>query len=41
VSLIFQSPLKTLSEDEIQESITKLLNPIIQIDGVSIPGLDI
>lgn len=41
VSLIFQSPLKTLSEDEIQDSITKLLNPIIQIDGVSIPGLDI
>ena len=40
VSLIFQSPSKTLSEDEIQESISKLLNPIIQIDGVSIPGLD-
>ena len=41
VSLIFQSSSKTLSEDEIQQSISNLLKPIIQIDGVSIPGLDL
>ncbi len=41
VSLIFQSSSKTLSEDEIQQSISNLLKPIIQIDGVSIPGLEL
>ena len=41
VSLIFQSSSKTLSEEEIQQSISNLLKPIIQIDGVSIPGLEL
>ncbi len=41
VSFIFQSSRKTLSEDEIQESISKLLEPIKNLDGVTVPGLDL
>ena len=41
VSLVFQSPTKTLSENEIQESISDLLKPIIKLDGVSVPGLEL
>ena len=40
VRLIFQSPLKTLSDEEIQNSIDKILKPIINLDGVFIPGLE-
>ena len=40
VRLIFQSPLKTLSDEEIQKSIDKILKPIINLDGVFIPGLE-
>ncbi len=39
VRFIFQSNSHTLSDDEIQKSINKLLKPIIKIEGVSIPGL--
>ena len=39
IRFIFQSNLNTLSEDEIQNSINKLLKPILDIEGVSIPGL--
>jgi len=40
IRLIFQSPLKTLSDEEIQNSIDKILKPIINLDGVFIPGLE-
>ena len=36
---IFQSNTKTLSEKEINEKIQEILNPILKIDGVSIPGM--
>jgi len=36
--MIFQSNTKTLSDADIQKSISKLLEPILAIDGVSIPG---
>ncbi len=39
VRLIFQSSFKTLSEEEIQKSINKILKPIVQLEGVSVPGL--
>ena len=39
VRLIFQSNLNTLSEEDIQKSINKLLQPIIDIEGISIPGI--
>ena len=39
IRLIFQSNLSTLSEEEIQKSVNKLLKPIIDLEGVSIPGL--
>jgi len=37
--LIFQSSSTTLSDEEIQKSINKLLQPIVDLEGVSIPGL--
>lgn len=40
IRLIFQSKLKTLSEAEIRKSTKKLLKPLIDLEGVSIPGLD-
>ncbi len=40
VSLVFQSAYKTLSENEIQNTISILLKPITQLEGVSIPGLE-
>ena len=40
VRLIFQSSLNTLSDEEIQKSINKLLKPILNLGGISIPGLD-
>ncbi len=36
---IFQSATKTLSEREINKKIDKFLDPILQIEGVSIPGM--
>jgi phenylalanyl-tRNA synthetase beta chain len=39
VRLIFQSNLNTLSEEDIQKSVNKLLQPIIDIEGISIPGI--
>jgi phenylalanyl-tRNA synthetase beta chain len=38
---IFQSNSKTLSEKDINESIKKILSPILILEGVSIPGLDL
>jgi len=39
VRLIFQSNFNTLSEEDIQKSVNKLLQPIIDIEGISIPGI--
>ncbi len=39
VRLIFQSTLSTLSDEEIQRDVDKILKPIIDLKGVSIPGL--
>lgn len=39
VRLIFQSVLCTLSEEEIQKTTQKLLKPILNLEGVSVPGL--
>ena len=36
---IFQSNFKTLSEEEINKKVQEIINPIIEIDGVSIPGM--
>lgn len=39
VRMIFQSKNKTLSESEIQNSVNNIIKPILEIDGVSIPGM--
>lgn len=39
VRLVFQSFLYTLSEEEIQKTVHRLLKPILKLEGVSIPGL--
>ncbi len=39
VRFIFQSDLYTLSEEEIQKTTHKLLKPIIDLEGITIPGL--
>jgi phenylalanyl-tRNA synthetase beta chain len=39
VRFIFQSVLCTLSEEEIQKTIQRLLKPILDLEGISIPGL--
>jgi hypothetical protein len=39
IRFVFQSNFNTLSEEEIQKSVNKLLKPIIDLEGVSIPGL--
>ena len=36
---IFQSDFKTLSDEEINKKVNKIIAPIIQLDGVSIPGM--
>ncbi len=41
VRLIFQSALKTLSDEDISASISKLLKPIINLEGVLVPGLEL
>ncbi len=39
IRFIFQSSVNTLSDDEIQKSVNRLLKPIVDLEGVSIPGL--
>ena len=39
VRLIFQSDSHTLSDEEIKKSVESLLMPIINLEGVSVPGL--
>ena len=41
IRLIFQSSTRTLSEEDIQMSIGKILKPIIDLDGVIVPGLEL
>ncbi len=36
---IFQSQNKTLSDEEINKKVQDIINPIIELDGVSIPGM--
>lgn len=36
---IFQSQNKTLSDEEINKKAQEIINPIIELDGVSIPGM--
>ena len=36
---VFQSHHKTLSDKEINKKIKEIINPIIKLDGVSIPGM--
>jgi phenylalanyl-tRNA synthetase beta subunit len=38
---IFQSNHKTLSDIEINAKVQEILNPLLIMDGVSIPGMDI
>ncbi len=39
VRMIFQSKLKTLSEEDLSKSVSSILSPILKIEGVSIPGM--
>ena len=41
IRMVFQSPAKTLSDEDIKKSINKILKPVINLDGVSIPGLEL
>ncbi len=41
IRLIFQSNNKTFSDEEIQKSIDKILKPIVNLEGVYIPGLEL
>jgi len=36
---IFQSSVKTLSDEEINKKVQEIINPIIELDGVCIPGM--
>jgi len=36
---IFQSNIKTLSDVEVNKKVQEILNPILKIEGVSIPGM--
>ena len=38
---IFQSKTKTLSDDDVSQSIDEILTPILKIDGVKIPGMNL
>jgi len=38
--MIFQSNTKTLSDNEIEKSVSKILQPILAINGISIPGME-
>ncbi len=39
VRFIFQSSSATLSDEEVHKSVNKLLKPIIDLEGVSVPGM--
>ena len=39
VRMIFQSNEKTLSDEDIKNSISEILEPILAIDGVAVPGM--
>lgn len=39
--LVFQSRSLTLSDQEIQKTVEQLLKPIVLLEGVQIPGLEI
>jgi phenylalanyl-tRNA synthetase beta subunit len=39
VRMIFQSNEKTLSDEDIKDSISKILQSILDIEGVSVPGM--
>jgi phenylalanyl-tRNA synthetase beta subunit len=39
VRFIFQSSSATLSEEEVHKSVNKLLKPIVDLEGVSVPGM--
>ena len=39
VRMIFQSKFKTLSEEDLSNSVSSILRPILKIEGVSIPGM--
>ena len=41
IRLIFQSNIKTLSDEDIQKSVNKILNPVLGLDGVLIPGFEL
>ena len=36
---IFQSYQKTLSDDEINTKVQEIINPVLELDGVSIQGM--
>ena len=36
---VFQSGLKTLSDDEINKKVKEIISPITSLDGVNIPGM--
>ena len=36
---IFQSDSKTLSDKEINDKVDEIISPVINLDGVSIPGM--
>ncbi len=40
IRLIFQSKSKTLSDKDIQDSVDRILKPIIDLEGISIPGMN-
>ena len=40
IRIIFKSDIKTLSEEEINQSAESIIKPFLSIDGVSIPGLE-
>tara|TARA_B100000242_G_scaffold293939_1_gene273790 strand:+ start:2843 stop:4750 length:1908 start_codon:yes stop_codon:yes gene_type:complete len=39
--LVFQSHLKTLSDDEVNEKVEDILGPILSLEGVTIPGFNL
>ena len=39
IRLIFQSIERTLSDEEIQNSVERIIQPMLNLDGVSVPGL--
>jgi len=39
VRMVFQSNKKTLLDEDIKDSISMILQPILDIDGVSVPGM--